>query len=267
MAVKAVNDTAGPDGLILILLVFGAYPRISHNLPPSPTIIKRAKAIRKTMAEVRKLTAFRQISAALNARNGFDPVARDPMKLPLQSEICVWRENKEWQGPYKVLAHEGHNVILKLPNDPTNFRLTMVASYFRSDDQDISDTSVDPSAAKGNTQDIIMYRPDPGSRVIKPRKRGRPKGSRNKKSTTYISAKKSSDHELAIKLRKSGVITAPRLPFEKSDNIEITNLIARGIVSFVRYNAAKHGNIIPLFKSRIMHEIKGKNDKPYKKLR
>jgi hypothetical protein len=112
-----------------------------------------------------------------------------------------------------------------------------------------------------------MYRPDPGSRVIKPRKRGRPKGSRNKKSTTYIFAKESFDHELAIKFRKSGVITAPGLPFEKSDNIEVINLIARGVISFVRYNAAKHGNIIPLFKSRIMHEIKGKNDKFYKKLR
>jgi hypothetical protein len=59
MAVKAVNNTAGPDGLVLILLVFEAYPRISHNSPFSPTITKRAKAIRKAMAEVRKLTASR----------------------------------------------------------------------------------------------------------------------------------------------------------------------------------------------------------------
>jgi hypothetical protein len=267
MAVKAVNDTTGSDGLVLILLVFGAYPRISHNSPPSPTIIKRAEAIRKAMAEVRKLTAFRQVSAALNARNGPDPAARDPIKLPLQSEVRVWRKNKGWQGPYKVLAYEGHNVTLELPNGPTNFRSTIVASYFRGDDQDNSDTPVDPSAAKGNTQDTIVYRPNSGSRVIKPRKRGRPKESRNKKSTTYISAKESSDHELAIKLRKSGVITAPGLPFEKSDNIEVINLIARGIINFVRYNAAKHESIIPLFKSRIIHEIKGKNDKPYEKLR
>jgi hypothetical protein len=166
-----------------------------------------------------------------------------------------------------VLAHEGHNVTLKFPNGPISFRSIVVASYFRSDDQDISDTSVDPSAAKGNIQDTIVYRPDPGSRVIKPRKRGRPKGFRNKKSTTYISAKKSSDHELAIKLRKSDVIIALGLPFKEFDNIEVTDLIARDIVSFVRYNAAKHGSIVPLFKSRIMHEIKGKNNKPYKKLR
>jgi hypothetical protein len=83
MAVKAVNDTAGSDGLVPTLLVFGAYPRISYNSPFSPIITKRAKAIRKIMAEMRKLTASRQMSAALNARNGPDPAARDPMKLPL----------------------------------------------------------------------------------------------------------------------------------------------------------------------------------------
>jgi hypothetical protein len=110
-----------------------------------------------------------------------------------------------------------------------------------------------------------VYRLDPSSRVIKPRKRGRSKGSRNKKSTTYISAKKSFNHELAIKLRKNDVITAPKLPFEKFDNIKVTNLIARDIINFVRYNAAKHENIISLFKSRIIHEIKSKNDKLYKK--
>jgi hypothetical protein len=89
MAVKAVNDTTGFDGLISILFVFKAYPRISHNLPPSLIIIKRPKAIRKAMAEMRKLTASRQISAALNARNGLDSAARDPIKLLLQSEMRV----------------------------------------------------------------------------------------------------------------------------------------------------------------------------------
>jgi hypothetical protein len=35
MAVKAVNDTAGPDGLVLTLLVFGVYPRIIKQSPLS----------------------------------------------------------------------------------------------------------------------------------------------------------------------------------------------------------------------------------------
>jgi hypothetical protein len=38
MAVKAVNDTAGPDRLILTLLVFGVYPRIIKQSLLSPLI-------------------------------------------------------------------------------------------------------------------------------------------------------------------------------------------------------------------------------------
>ncbi|EED11916.1 conserved hypothetical protein [Talaromyces stipitatus ATCC 10500] len=38
MAVKTVNDTASPDGLVPTLLVFGAYPRIVEYNPPAPTI-------------------------------------------------------------------------------------------------------------------------------------------------------------------------------------------------------------------------------------
>ena len=40
MAVKAVNDTAGPDGLILTLLVYGAYPKINNLDPLAPSIIE-----------------------------------------------------------------------------------------------------------------------------------------------------------------------------------------------------------------------------------
>ena len=40
MAVKAVNNIAGLDGLILTLLVYGAYLRISNLNPPALFIIK-----------------------------------------------------------------------------------------------------------------------------------------------------------------------------------------------------------------------------------
>jgi hypothetical protein len=53
MAVKAINDTAGPDGLVPTLLIFGAYPRMTSMDPPSPSIVKRAIAIRKAMDELR----------------------------------------------------------------------------------------------------------------------------------------------------------------------------------------------------------------------
>jgi len=39
MAVKAVNNTASPDGLVPTLLVYGAYLRISNPDPPTLPII------------------------------------------------------------------------------------------------------------------------------------------------------------------------------------------------------------------------------------
>jgi hypothetical protein len=59
MAVKAVNNTAEPNGLIPTLLVFEAFPRISHNSPPSPSITKRAKAVNQAMKKLRKHMAAR----------------------------------------------------------------------------------------------------------------------------------------------------------------------------------------------------------------
>src|SRR6266702_7966604 len=45
MAVKAVNDTSGPDGLVPTLLVYGAYPKISNLDPPAPSITEQAAVI------------------------------------------------------------------------------------------------------------------------------------------------------------------------------------------------------------------------------
>ena len=57
MAIKAVNDIAGPDRLVLTLLVYRAYPRISNLDPPAPSITEQVAVIRKAMAEIVKLWA------------------------------------------------------------------------------------------------------------------------------------------------------------------------------------------------------------------
>ena len=45
MAVKAVNDTTSPDGLVPTLLVYRAYLRISNLDPPALSIIERVAII------------------------------------------------------------------------------------------------------------------------------------------------------------------------------------------------------------------------------
>jgi hypothetical protein len=57
MAVKAVNNTASPNGLVPTLLVYGAYPRIGKLDPPTLSIIDRAAIIRKVIAKIVKLRA------------------------------------------------------------------------------------------------------------------------------------------------------------------------------------------------------------------
>ena len=55
MAVKAINNTAGPNRLVPTLLVYGAYPRMGKLDPPAPSITDWAAAIRKAMGEIVKL--------------------------------------------------------------------------------------------------------------------------------------------------------------------------------------------------------------------
>ena len=81
MAVKAINDSAGPDGLVPTLLVFGAYPRMTNDSLPSLSITQRADTIRKASKEVRRLYATRQVNNALGIRNR--PNTSNMLDLPL----------------------------------------------------------------------------------------------------------------------------------------------------------------------------------------
>ena len=127
MAVKAVNDTAGPDGIVPTLLVYGAYPRMSADDPPSASITQRAVAIRHAMADVRKCHAARKVQEALRTRNG--PRTSHLADLPLGSEVLVYREKKGWTGPYPMVAIDGETCALQLPSGITFFRSTSVRPF------------------------------------------------------------------------------------------------------------------------------------------
>ena len=55
MAVKAVNNTTGPDRLVPTLLVYGAYLRMSNLDLSALSIIEQAAVIWKAIAEIVKL--------------------------------------------------------------------------------------------------------------------------------------------------------------------------------------------------------------------
>jgi hypothetical protein len=142
MAFKAINDSAGPDGIVPTLLVYGALPRMTEYDALSPTVLQQSAALKKAIVEIQKLRARRQIANALNTRNG--PSTTDIYELPLNSDVLVWCEGNtsqpgSWDGPYKLVAVNREDCILALPRGNTTFRSTSVKPFYIGDIEVITD--------------------------------------------------------------------------------------------------------------------------------
>lgn len=145
MTVKAVNDTAGPDGLVPTLLVFGAFSRMTSSDLPTPSTIPLAKAIRKAVEEVSKLHAQRQITDALSTRHG--PRTHNTLRVPIGGDVLVWRIHKKKRtGPYKLLDVNNETVTIQLPHGPTQFKSTSVKPYNKETATLLDETNVDNSS-------------------------------------------------------------------------------------------------------------------------
>jgi hypothetical protein len=94
MTFKILNDSIEFDDLILTLLIFEAYFRMIEMNASSSTITQRAIAMKKTMKEVQKFIAIRQMNDALNTRNDSILLIHN---LSLNSSILIFRENKDNQ--------------------------------------------------------------------------------------------------------------------------------------------------------------------------
>ena len=81
MAVKAVNDLAGPNRIILTLLVFSVYPWLTKIDPLSLSVTKRIEAIYTATKEVCRLYAEKQVKDVLTIYNG--PNTKITLDLPL----------------------------------------------------------------------------------------------------------------------------------------------------------------------------------------
>ena len=90
MTLKTINDSIESHELVFILLIFGAYSRMTKLDTPFSTINQRAIAMKKAMNEMRKLNANRQINDVFNTRNGFSTIHFHD--LPLNSFVLMYRE-------------------------------------------------------------------------------------------------------------------------------------------------------------------------------
>lgn len=90
MLFKAINNSISPNGLVLTLLVFGAYLRMTELDASSPSITQRIMAMKKTMNEVRKCTASQQINDTFNTCN--KPSTTFVHDLPINLPVLVYQE-------------------------------------------------------------------------------------------------------------------------------------------------------------------------------
>jgi hypothetical protein len=236
MAFKAINDTAGPDGLVPTLLVYGALPRMVEYDAPSPTVAQRSAALKKAMTEIQKLRAKRQVNNALNTRNG--PSTTDIHELTLNSDVLVWREGNtgqpgSWEGPYKLVAINGESCVLALPRGNTTFRSTSVKPFNVPD----VEAEVDPLEPERNSQetegeeDIIVVDTSP----IVPPKRGRGRPRKNADVT---------------------VLLQDDVQYEDSRQTEIAGLLEKGVFAVTSRTDVPEG--VRIFNSRFVDEIKNK---------
>ncbi|KAI0996966.1 hypothetical protein K3495_g11217 [Podosphaera aphanis] len=235
MAIKAVNDTAGPDGL-------------TH--PPAPTISQRAKAIKTAMVEVSKLYAQRQVSDALKSRNG--PRTDAIHALPIGADVLVWRiHEKKWNGPYKLIAINGETCTIKLPNGNTNFRSTSVKPYnvpgsmqqisdktqavFPESPDDLESPTNQNEIANNQTSNLNNIRRNPG------RSRQLPSRFRN------------DIHMTTIVLSSNLNVDSKPSSFAESRRKEINGLLENGVFEIYNENIPARSRV---FKTRFVDQIK-----------
>ena len=231
MAFKAINDIAGPDSLIPILLVYGAYPRMTENDPLSPSVSQRTIAIRKAMTELQKIRAKQQVTTALNHRNG--PNTTSVQELPLNSDALVWREGNTgqagtWQGPYKLVSTDGDSCVLALPNGNTTFRITSVKPYYTTTQITADNDTINSIE---NNDDTIIVQP-----TKRPRGQLR-KHYRSPDLTVFLQDNLQEDSQ-----------------YHASRQTEVQGLIEKGVFEPVLLSALPKG--IWIFNSRFVDEIK-----------
>ena len=90
MSFKAINDSIDPNGLISILPVFGAYPRMTELDTLSLLITHYIMAMKKAIDKIRKCIASWQINDALNTCNRLSTASVHDLSINLL--ILVYQE-------------------------------------------------------------------------------------------------------------------------------------------------------------------------------
>ncbi|MEM1283154.1 MAG: reverse transcriptase domain-containing protein [Chlamydiota bacterium] len=113
IALKSINDTMGPEGLVPSLLVFGSLPRFPCVNSTLPNQRERMRALEVARAEMSTVTSELRIRKAMLSK-----VPRNAdLVLNPGDMVRVFREtDRKYLGPYPVIRVDGKQVFI-LIND------------------------------------------------------------------------------------------------------------------------------------------------------
>jgi hypothetical protein len=92
IAIKAVNDTVGPDGLVPTLLVFSTYPQITTTDTLFFIVTEHSKAITKAMKQIAELHVKRQVTDVLRQQNGLN--ISNTLDVLISKDVLVYKKDK-----------------------------------------------------------------------------------------------------------------------------------------------------------------------------
>ena len=140
LAVKALNDTMGPEGLVPSLLVFGVLPRFPAVNTELPDQVERMEALKEARAEAATITAQLRVRKAMLAK-----VPRDvDLVLKRGDMVRVYREtDKKYTGPFPVERVDGTKVFVIVNGHEVQHNLDQVILSKEYDNLVNGESSID----------------------------------------------------------------------------------------------------------------------------
>ena len=131
LAVKAMNDTMGPEGLVPSMLVFGVLPRFPVSTIDLPNQVDRMNALKSARAEMETIACELKLAQALRSKL---PPAAD-YQLSVGDQVLVKREKiAAAQGPFPIVEidADGKQIfILDEKGAKKQFSVSQIRPYYQ----------------------------------------------------------------------------------------------------------------------------------------
>lgn len=128
---KGMNDTAGPNGLVPTLLVFGVMPIIPIIPGNYPSQVERMHALKRARKEMGVHIANARLRKGLSSN-----VPASASSEIQNGSLVLWYREKpldKWVGPYSVLDVQKNIVLLDVNGTLTQVSIDKVKMYVQED--------------------------------------------------------------------------------------------------------------------------------------